>query len=122
MPIDDPQLLAFVNESVRSTADLLAGLLPIPTAVLDAALGQGLPVVLGTTAADLLSPEAWDAAKYAALGAPQEIAGSDSSGRTLLTNHDVIALLRVLVVLKQLMDANAQLGPLVRKIAVNPRA
>jgi hypothetical protein len=39
-----------------------------------------------------------------------------------LTNHDVVALFRVLVALRYMIAGNPQLGPLVRKIAVNPRA
>ena len=119
--IDHVPLLKFVNESVRPTADLLAGLLTVPTAVLDAVTGQGLAAPLGTTVADLLRPEPWEPSDYTAVGAAQGITGSDSGARVALTNHDVIALLRVLVVVKAMIADNAALGPLVRKIAVNPR-
>ncbi len=118
--IDNPVLLKFCNETVRPTADLLAGLLTMPTAALDAVVGQGLAAALGTTDADLLRDTPWDAGDYTALGAAQGITGTDAGARTLLTNHDVIALLRVLVVVKQMIGANTDLGPLVRKIAVNP--
>jgi hypothetical protein len=118
--INNAVLTAFCDESVRNMGDLLAGLLDAPARVLDAAVGKGVPAILGTTAAALLRPESWEAADYAAVEL-RDIAGSGSGGRTTLTNHDVIALLRVLVVLKHLMGQNAQLGPLVRKIAVNPR-
>ncbi len=119
--IDNPVLLKFTNETVRTTADLLAGLLTVPTAALDAVAGQNLAAVLGTTDAELLRAEPWDASDYTALGAAQGITGTDSGARSLLTNHDVIAFLRVLVVVRQMIAANDQLGPLVRKIAVNPR-
>ncbi len=118
--IDNPQLLRFTNETVRPTADLLAGLLTVPPAVLDAVVGQGLAAALGTTDADLLRVEPWEPSDYTAIGAAQGITGTDAGARTLLTNHDVIALLRVLVVVRQMIAANDQLGPLVRKIAVNP--
>lgn len=120
--IDDAQLLAFCNESVRTTADLLAGVLTVPTAVLDAVVGQGHCTALGTDPEKLLREEPWGTEDYAALGAAQEIAGSGSGGRVPLTNHDVVALFRVLVALRYMIAGNPQLGPLVRKIAVNPRA
>ena len=119
--IDNAPLLKFVNESIRPTADLLAGLLTVPTAVLDAVVGQGLAEVLGTTDAELRRAEPWDATDYTAVGAAQGLTGSDSGARVALTNHDVIALLRVLVVVQAMIADNAALGPLVRKIAVNPR-
>ncbi|AMV23427.1 hypothetical protein VT84_03390 [Gemmata sp. SH-PL17] len=120
--IENAPLLRFTNESIRTTADLLAGLLTVPTAVLDAVVGQGLAATLGTNNAALLREAPWEASDYTALGAAQGIAGSDDSARVVLTNHDVIALLRVLVVVRQMIQANDQLGPLVRKIAVNPRS
>ncbi|VTS01554.1 unnamed protein product [Gemmata massiliana] len=119
--IDNPVLLKFTNETIRITADLLAGLLTLPTAALDAVTGQGLAAVLGTTDAALMRAEPWDPSDYQGVTA-QGITGSDTDARVQLTNHDVIALLRVLVVVKQMIAANDQLGPLVRKIAVNPRA
>lgn len=121
MPIDNQTLLAFCNQTVRPAADRLAGLLPVPLAVLDAAVGQGLPAVLGTTASALLRAEPWTDADYAAI--PQhEIVGSGSDGRAVLTNWDLIGILRVLSALKTMMAANEALGPLVGKVAVNPRA
>ncbi len=119
--IDHPVLLKFTNESIRTTADLLAGLLTVPPAVLDAVVGQGLAAALGTTDAALLRAGPWEPGDYQAV-APQLIAGSGDNARAQLTNHDVIALLRVLVVVKGMIAANDQLGPLVRKLAVNPRA
>ncbi|AMV28811.1 hypothetical protein VT84_30740 [Gemmata sp. SH-PL17] len=119
--IENPALLKFTNESVRTTADLLAGLLTVPTAVLDAVVGQGLSATLGANDTALLRSAAWEASDYTAIGAAQGIAGTDTGARAMLTNHDVIALLRVLVVVKQMIAANSDLGPLVRKIAVNPR-
>ena len=122
MPIDNAVLLSFCNESVRPVADRLGGLLPLPVAVLDAAVGKGLCEVLGTTPTDLTRAQSWTDADYTALGAPQPITGSDSGGRTLLTNHDVIGVLRVLAAVKAMIDANPARGPLVGKVAVNPRA
>lgn len=121
MAIDNPQLLKFVDETVRPLADLLAGILETPTAYADALVGQGHAATLGTDDATLLRAEAWVDADYAALGAPQVVTGSDSGARTLLTNYDVVGLSRVVVVLKNLIAANPSLGPLVRKMAVNPR-
>ncbi len=121
MPIDNALLLSFVNESVRTTADRLAGLIPVPVAVLDAAVGQGHPATLGTTAEELLRAEPWTDEDYAVIPV-QVITGSDSGGRAALTNHHVIAILRVLVSVKYMIEMNAALGPLVGTVAVNPRA
>lgn len=121
MTIDNPLLLAFVNDTVRNLGDRLAGLLPVPVAVLNAVAGQGHSATLGTTDDKLFQTATWTADDYTALGAPQPIAGSDASGRTLLTNYDVIGIVRVMVALKAMADANPALGPLVAKVAVNPR-
>lgn len=121
MPIDNPLLLTFVNESVRTLADRVAGLVGVPGPILDAAVGQGLPAVLGTTAEELLRGTPWTDDDYAALGAPQEIVGSGAGGRAPLTNFDVIAVLRVAAVLRYLIESNPALGPLLGKVAVNPR-
>ena len=67
MPIDNAALLAFVNESIRPVADRLAGLLPLPTAVLDACAGQGLAAILGTTDAELRRSQPWADSDYAAM-------------------------------------------------------
>ncbi len=121
MPIDNPVLLTFCNETIRPTADRLGGLLPLLTSITDAVRGQGLAAVLGTTDAELFRTTPWDVADYAAIP-PQDITGSDGSNRTLLTNHDVIGLIRVIAALSAMRSANPSLGPLVGRIAVNPRA
>lgn len=121
MAIDNAPLLAFVNESIRPVADRLAALLPLPDAVLDACLGQGLVELLGTNATDLLQAAPWTDENYEAIPL-QSITGSDSGGRTLLTNHHVIGILRVLAVVKAMKSDNPALGPLVGAVAVNPRA
>ena len=121
MPIDNASLLAFVNESIRPVADRLAGLLPVPPAVLDACAGQGLAAALGTTDTELRRSQPWTDSDYAAIPV-QTITGSDSGGRTLLTNHHVIGILRVLAAVKSLADDNPALGPLLGATAVNPRA
>lgn len=114
-------LTSFCNETLRPLADLLAGVLNTPTTVLNAVAGKDLAAVLGTTDAEINRAESWGPEDYAKLGEPQVIADSDSGGRTELTNYDVVAILRVIVVLKLMMGANPQLGPLVAKFAVNPR-
>ena len=119
--IDDPVLLAFCNETLRPVGDRLAGLLPLPQAVIDTIAGKGLSAVLGTTDAKLFRSEPWELADYGEI-APAVIAGADSAGRTAITNYDVIALVRVLVTLRLMSAANDQLGPLVAKWGVNPRA
>lgn len=121
MPIDNQPLLAFTNDTVRPLGDRLAGLLPLLTTVPDAVVGQGLAAVLGTTDAELFRASPWTADDYAAV-TPQAITGSDSGGRVQLTTHDVIGLLRVVAALGAMAAANPSLGPLVGKIAVNPRA
>lgn len=124
MAIDNPLLLKFCNETVRPVADRLAGLLPLLDSVRDAVVGQGHAAVLGTDDATLLrGPDhPWMEADYAAVGAPQAIVGSDSDGRSLLTNHDIIAFVRVMAALRGMKTANPNLGPLMGKLAVNPRA
>lgn len=121
MPITNEPLLRYCNETVRPVADLLAGILDTPTRYLDALVGQGHAVTLGTDDATLLREAAWGVEEYTAVGAPEVITDSGSGGRVTLTNYDVIAFTRVMVVLKQMLQANPALGPLVRKIAVNPR-
>lgn len=121
MPIDNPVLLAFCNETVRPTSDKVAALLPLPDVILAAAMGKGLSAVLGTTDAKLTQGTAWTDADYAAI--PQDsIVGSDSGARTLLTNWDVIGFLRVMVALNSMIAAHQTLPALIGKIAVNPQA
>jgi len=113
-------LLRFVNETIRPVADKLAGLLLVPDQILNTVLGQGIPESLGTTAKALLSAVPWTDADYAVI-TPQEIVGSNSGGRVALTNHHVLGILRAVVALKGLAEANPSLGPLVGAVAVNPR-
>mgnify|MGYP006921389712 CR=1 FL=1 len=121
MPIDNPVLLAFCNETVRPTSDKVAALLPLPDVILAAAAGKGLSAILGTTDAKLMQPTPWADADYAAI--PQDsIVGTDSGARTLLTNWDVIGFLRVMVALNGMIDTHPTLPGLIGKIAVNPRA
>lgn len=121
MPITNDVLLNFCNETVRTTADRLAGLLPVPVAVINAAVGQGIAALLGTTDAVLFRAEPWTNTEYAAVEL-QTITNSNSGGRTTLTNHHVIGILRALAAVKAMVDANPALGPLVAAVAVNPRA
>ena len=119
-PIDNPVLLNFVNESVRTVSDRLAGLLPLPDQIINSCVGQGLCKILGTTVEDLLDGP-WTDEMYAAIPV-RVITGSDSGGRVLLTNHHVIGILRSLAAVKYLADTNPALGPLLGAVAVNPRA
>lgn len=118
--IDNALLLAFVNETIRPVGDRLAGLLPIPKAVLDALQGQGLAAVLGTSDAALRREQGWEQADYDAVPL-QAIAGSDAGGRALLTNHHVIAVIRALAAVKNLDDDNPALRIVLGAVAVNPR-
>jgi len=120
MPIDNAVLLRFCDETIRPMADRLGGLLPTLPPILAAVTGQGIAELLGTTDAELQRASAWEPADYGAVTA-DTIFDSDSGARTLLSNRDVIALLRVFVVLSGMVAANPQLLPLVGKIAVNPR-
>lgn len=125
MPIDNPVLTTFCNESIRPIADRLAGLIHLPKQVIATMKGKGLIEVLGTDEAALLRNgllQPWSNEDYMALGAPQEITNSGDSSRPTLTNYDVIGLVRVLVTLQNMIDANPLLPSLVGKIAVNPRA
>lgn len=118
---DSPVLLAFCNESVRPVADKLAGILSIPETVIAAVAGQELAEVLGTDKATLFRTEPWEDSNYEAI-ARFDIPGSNSGGRpTILTNHDVIGIIRVMVAVKGMIDLNDALRPLVGKVAVNPR-
>lgn len=121
MPIDNPVLLSFCNETIRPTADKLAVLLQLPTAILASAIGKELSKILGTTDEKLLQQTEWADADYAAI-TEDSIVNSDSGSRTLLTNHDVIKLLRVMVTLNNLIAIHKTLPAEVAKIAVNPRA
>lgn len=121
MAITNANLLFFTNESIRTVADKLAGLLPLPEQILDAAVGRGFPTLLGTTNTALLQSTAWTDADYEAIPLAT-VTDSDSGGRVLLTNHDVIGVLRALVALKNMKAANPSLGPLLGRVAVNPRA
>ncbi len=121
MAIDNPVLLSFVNESIRSVADRLSGLLPIPTAMIAAVEGKGLSAILGTTDEALLRAEPWTPDDYAKVEL-QAITGSDSGNRSPLTNHHVIGVIRVLANLEGMKAANPTLGPLLAAVAVNPRA
>lgn len=121
MAIDNLTLLSFTNESIRNISDLLAGILSLPDEIINVVIGKNFATVLGTTNNKLLQAEPWTNQDYMDLGAPEEILNSDSGGRTILTNYDIIGILRVLIVLQQMINANPSLKPLVYKIAVNPR-
>ena len=125
MPIDNAALLSFVNESVRPLADRTAGMFGVVDAFLDAAKGKGFAPVLGTDDATLFRSTPWEFSDFAAClvdGAPVPIVGSDSGGRTLLTNIDVLAMIRLAQWHKNAKATDPGIGPQVAKIAVNPRA
>lgn len=126
MAIENPVLLGFLNESLRPAADRLAGLLTFPKAVISTAVGKGLIPVLGSDEATLTRPEEWTMTEYAAAltatSGEQSITGSDSGGRTLLSNLDALKMLRVIVWLNSAISADPALAPLIYKFAVNPRA
>lgn len=120
MPIDNEVLTKFCDETMRPFADLMAALIQIPQPVLDAVAGKQLATLLGTDDATLFRQEAWTPTEYGAV-TPDVIVGTDSGIRKILSNHEIIALLRVLVFLRNEMVANTQLGPLVMGVAVNPQ-
>lgn len=118
--IDHPDLLSFCNESIRTIFDNLATLVAFPDLAINTVIGKDLLTPLGAKASDLFRAEPWTNEDYAAIPV-EDISGSGNGGRTTLTNHDVIAALRVMIVLKGMMAQNPALGPLIGKIAVNPR-
>lgn len=120
MPIDNQVLKNFCDQTIRPFADLMSALIQIPQPVLDAVAGKGLASILGTDDATLFRSEPWLEVDYGAV-TPDIIVGTDSDGRKILSNHEIIALTRVLVFLRNEMVANTQLGPLVMGVAVNPR-
>ena len=122
-PIDSEQLRAFVDESVRPLADRAAGVFAGIAQFLDAVRGKGLSGLLGTNDETLFRQSPWEQSDFVATftGSPQPIVGSDSNGRALLTNVDVIALIRLAVWLDESRKANPNIGPQVAKAAVNPR-
>lgn len=125
MAIDNPALLSFVNESVRPLADRAAGIFGVVAAFLDAAKGKGFATDLGTTDAELFRDTPWELQDFASLlvdGAPVPITGTDSGGRTLLTNVDAVAIIRLAQWLQTAKEADPGIGPQVAKVAVNPRA
>ncbi len=121
-PIDNPVLTKLCDEGLRPVCDLLTGLLQLPQSLIDTLVGKELIGELGTDIETLTREESWTPVEYAATGAtPQPIVNSNAGGRTTLTHHDVLALYRVLVWLRNQMAGNPQLGPLLHKFAVNPR-
>lgn len=118
--IDNPVVRGFCNETTRPTSDKLAVLFPLPAQILDSAIGKGISELLGTTTDKLLQATEWTDADYAAVPI-QNIVGTDSDNRVLLTNHDMIAFLRVMVVLRGLLILHPTLPILIGKLAVNPR-
>ena len=125
MPIDDAALLKFVDESVRTLADKAAGVFGFVDAFLEAARGKGVAALLGTDDETLFRSTPWEQSDFAAClvgGEPVAITGSDDGGRTLLTNVDVLAMIRLAQWLKNAKAADPAIGPQVAKVAVNPRA
>ena len=125
MPINDAALLKFVDESVRTLADKAAGVFGFVDAFLEAARGKGVASVLGTDDDTLFRATPWEVADFEAClvnGSPLGITGSDDGGRTLLTNIDVLAMVRLAQWLKNAKAADPTIGPQVAKVAVNPRA
>lgn len=120
MAIDNTIVGTFGNETIRPTSDLLATIASLPDKILAAAVGKGIPELLGTTSDKLLQAAEWTDADYAAI-VQQDITGSDSDNRVMLTNYDFIQLSRVLVVLKSLISLHPTLPQLFGKMAVNPQ-
>lgn len=121
MDIDSPVLRAFCDETARTTSDRLYVLLYLPDQILQSAIGKGLPAILGTTAEKLLQPTPWEQADYDAIPV-QNITGTDSGNRTLLTNHAIIKFLRIMVTLRGLVLLHPEIASEVGLIAINPRA
>lgn len=119
--INNPVGLAFCNETIRIFGDRVSGLLPTPDIILAAAIGKGIPEMMGTTSAKITQLTDWTPEDWAAI-VEIPITGSDSDNRTLLTNIDVIKMLLVAAKLSMLIKAYPWLLPLLGKVAVNPRA
>lgn len=114
--MEDPILLTFCDDIIRIGANLFAKLFVAPRPVINAAVGRGIPERLGTTTQNLLRANPWTPEDYAQI--PEvPVLGSDKDNRTLLTNHDIIKLLRGYIFLQNAMDANSEFGPLIYKIA-----
>lgn len=92
----------------------------IPDEVLAAVKAKGLPVALGTDDATLFRKEGWELADY---GKVEEflVHGGPGQGKGDMTNRDCIALLRAVITLKGLVEANPMLVSVVFKLAANPR-
>jgi hypothetical protein len=117
--INNPVGLTFCNETIRIFGDRLAGLMAVPDVILAAAIGKGIPEMMGTTSAKILQQTDWTADDWAAIPI-MTITGSDSGNRTLLTNVDVIKMLLVAAKLSMLSKAYPWLPPLIGNVAVNP--
>ena len=117
--ITNEALMNLVDVSIRPAADSIAGLIDVPSGIINAIIGQNLAEVLGTTNEILFRPEAWTEVEYGAVTL-KTIARIPGDTRKVVTNHNVIALVRVLVNLDLMDKANPMLRPLLGAIAVNP--
>ncbi len=118
--IDNSVALTFCNETLRPLADMLAGLIIVPAEIIATVKGKGLSTILGTDDITLLRQQAWTTDDYKAVSFG-EVIGSDSGGRTLCSNIDMLAILRVAIALDEMINADSNLKPLIAKWAVNPK-
>ena len=110
--------LTFVNEVIRPLADLVAGIMDKPKAVLDTFASKGLAADFGFAESLVTQDAPLQGSDYAAI-TPAIIPTNDS--RTPFSNIELLAFLRIVRFLGSALDADPAAKLLIRKIAVNPR-
>lgn len=110
--------LSFVNEVIRPLADLVAGIMDKPKAVLDTFASKGFAADCGFADSLVTQDAPLELADYGAI-TPEVIPTNDS--RTPFSNIELLAFLRIVRFLGAALDADPAAKLLIRKIAVNPR-
>lgn len=110
--------IRFCNEVVRPLADLVAGIMDKPKAVLDTFASKGLATDCGFAESLVTQDAALQASDYAAITPAMIPTGDD---RTPFSNIELLAFLRIIRFLGASLDADPAAKLLIRKIAVNPR-
>ena len=108
----------FTNDVTRPLADVLAGFMDKPRAVIDTFLAKGLAADLGIPVSLVTQSNALVQADYETITAVTVPTGDS---RTPFTNVEYLAFLRIVKFLDEALNADPYAKKLIRKIAVNPR-
>lgn len=107
----------YCNEVIRPLADVLAGLMDHPAAVLGAFKAKGHAEKFGF---DQALVEKLEELKPQDYGFEEQPIPTGNDGRTATTNRELLALLRVVGFLGRALDMDPAAKLLIRKWAVNP--